>query len=482
MQARSPWLAAAERGCQALFLVWLAWLPLPFGSVVDRARIPLVVPPLVLGILATAIRAIATRDRTNAARATRGWLIWGFGTLLFCGVCALQLIPLPPSLLEAVSPESHAIWTEAATVAKLAGVPMGSAHPVSIDPAATAAELFRLMALFAAFTAAALLIRGHASRMVLIAVVCASAMFQMLYGVREAALGRFAIWGWENRLILGRVTGTFVNPNHFAHYVALAVPLALFVAAQAWRHTAAPEVTLGRRVVLLFERQIVPFGLGILTAIACVAAILLAQSRGGLLAMAAGLAFVAALLPGRVMARAALAGFGGVLVIVSLVVFLGAARTVARFAPSEFERATLVGRRIGITAAEGIWERFPVFGSGLGTFERVVSMEQTQDLAKIYHHAHNDYLELAATSGTLGTVIALVALVGGYGALVRMSRDRDLSWRRRAFQLAALASLTIAMVHALFDFNFYIPANPATLAVILGAAVASVDRDRRMRR
>ncbi|HEV7588258.1 MAG TPA: hypothetical protein VGO40_09085, partial [Longimicrobium sp.] len=60
--------------------------------------------------------------------------------------------------------------------------------------------------------------------------------------------------------------------------------------------------------------------------------------------------------------------------------------------------------------------------------------------------------------------------------------DRDLSWRRRAFQLAALASLTIAMVHALFDFNFYIPANPATLAVILGAAVASVDRDRRVRR
>jgi hypothetical protein len=58
----------------------------------------------------------------------------------------------------------------------------------------------------------------------------------------------------------------------------------------------------------------------------------------------------------------------------------------------------------------------------------------------------------------------------------------ELTWRRRAFQVAALASLTIAMVHALFDFNFFIPSNPATLAAIAGAAVASIDHDRRNRR
>lgn len=482
MQARFRWLAVAERGCLALFLVWLAWLPLPFGSVVDAARVPLVVPPLVLASVAAMLRAAVVLDRTNAARPTRSWLIWGFGLLLFCGVGALQLIPLSPTLLASVSPASHVIWREASEVAALAGVSAATAHPISVDPAATAAELFRLLALFAAFGAAALLIRGHTRRMALIAVIGASAMFQMVYGVREAALGRYAIWGWVNRLILGRVTGTFVNPNHFAHYVALAVPLALFVAAMAWRTTAMPEVPLTRRLVLLFERQVVPFGLGTLTAVACVAAVLLAQSRGGLLALMAGLALVAALLPGRRMARVALAGLGGVLVVGALVMFLGTERTVARFAPSEFERSTLVGRRIGIDAAVGIWQRFPVFGSGLGTFERVVSMEQSQDLEKIYHHAHNDYAELAATSGTLGFVIALVALIGGYAALVRLCRDRDLSWRRRAFQYAALGSLTIALVHALFDFNFFIPANPATLAVILGAAVASVDRDRRQRR
>ena len=46
------------------------------------------------------------------------------------------------------------------------------------------------------------------------------------------------------------------------------------------------------------------------------------------------------------------------------------------------------------------------------------------------------------------------------------------SWRRRAFCAAALTSIAVALVHALVDFNFYIPANPATLAAIAGAAVS----------
>jgi hypothetical protein len=48
-----------------------------------------------------------------------------------------------------------------------------------------------------------------------------------------------------------------------------------------------------------------------------------------------------------------------------------------------------------------------------------------------------------------------------------------MSWRRRAFKAAALTSIAIAMIHALVDFNFFIPANPITLAAIAGAAVVA---------
>jgi O-antigen ligase len=304
-----------------------------------------------------------------------------------------------------------------------------------------------------------------------------------MYGLRQAALQKYEIWGWVNRLVFHRVTGTFVNPNHFAHYLAIILPLALFLGAVLWHKSGTPEHPMAARIVALLEQHALLTAFTIFTAIAGLAGMLLAQSRGALLALAAGMVGVAALLPGRRVARIAFASVSGIALLVALVLFLGPERTVGRFAPDAVgEHAG--GRRDTIAAALRLWERFSIFGSGHGTFQTVVSMEQDRDLSRIYNHAHNDYAEIAATAGTLGIVIALVTLIGGFVALVRMTFGagaRELSWVRRAYQTAALASLAIAAVHALFDFNFFIPANPATLAAILGAAVASVDHDRRTR-
>ena len=479
-------MIAAERGCLAVLFLWLAWLPLPYGSIVERSRGILIGVPLLLCVITALVRLYATFDRANAAQPTRAWAIWGNGALVFLAVGVLQLVPLPAGLHRFLSPESHAIWIAASRVASLAGVAPRGAFPLTIDPAATAFELLRIAALVAAFSVSAMLVRTAFRRVLLTFVLCAAAIFEALFGVREAALQRYEIWGWVNRLIFDRVTGTFVNPNHFGHYLAIVLPLALFLGALAWHLSGRPEMPLSRRVVQLIEHHLFTAIFSLVAAIACIVAVLLAQSRGALLALGVGLFTVAALLPGRRVARLAFGGAAAAVLIVALVAFLGAGRTVARFVPNEFERQTLVGRRIGIEGAAGVWQRFSVTGSGLGTFDRVVSMEQRQDLEKIYHHAHNDYMEIAATTGTLGIVVAVVTLLGGYVALVRMtfgSAAAEVTWRRRAFQAAALASLTVAMVHALFDFNFFIPSNPATLAAILGASVASLDHDvRRSRR
>src|SRR5687767_4173300 len=106
MQA-GRWVPFAERGCLTILFAWLAWLPLPFGSVVEAARLPLVAVPLALCAIACLLRLYVTRDRTNTAQPTTPWKIWGNGALLFLLVCALQLIPLSPPLLRALSPESH---------------------------------------------------------------------------------------------------------------------------------------------------------------------------------------------------------------------------------------------------------------------------------------------------------------------------------------------------------------------------------------
>lgn len=484
MAAMRP-MTLVERGCLTIFLLWLAWLPLPFGSVVPRARLPLIAVPLLLCAAAASLRLIATRGRPATSQATRPWIIWSIGAVLLLVVCALQLLPMPADLLRALSPESEAIWRAAARIGQLAGEPLSNAHPITVDPRVTFLELFRMAALLATFLTASLLIRTHGQRMALAYVLCGTAVFESLYGLREAALQRYAIWGWVNKLIFNRVTGTFVNPNHFAHYLVIVVPIALFLIAFAWHVSGQEDLPISRRLAMLLERRVLATGFAIIAVLICLAAVLLAQSRGALLSLGAGVLLVAALMPGRRVPRIGLAVSAGVVLVVTFILYLGPERTVARFMPSEFERQTLVGRRVGIGAAFQIWQRFAVFGSGFGTFERVVSMEQNLDLEKIYHHAHNDYMEMAATGGTLSLVIVVVALLGGYAAFVRMTFGKpssELTWRRRAFQTAALASLTIAMMHALFDFNFYIPSNPVTLAAIVGAAVATFDHDKRTRR
>jgi putative inorganic carbon (HCO3(-)) transporter len=482
MQA-SRWVTFAERGCLTILCAWLIWLPLPFGSVVRAARLPLVAVPLALCTAACLLRAYATRDRTNTAQPTRAWSIFGIGALLFLAAGALQLVPLPAGVLHALSPDAGAIWSSATRVAALAGERTRTAWPLTVDPRATSAELLRLAALFATFTTAALLVRSHARRRTLAVVLCAAALFEAMSGLRQAALQQYEIWGWVNRLVFHRVTGTFVNPNHFAHYIAIILPMAFFLGAMLWHNSGTPEHPIPARIAALLEHHALLAGFALLAAIAGLAGMLLAQSRGALLALAAGLVGVAALLPGRRVARIAFASAAGIALIAALVLVLGPERTVARFEPGAMEEQA-GGRRDTIAAALRLWERFSIAGSGHGTFQTVVSMEQDRDLARIYNHAHNDYAEIAATAGTLGIVIALVTLIGGFVTLVRMTFGagaRELSWVRRAYQTAALASVAIAAVHALFDFNFFIPANPATLAAILGAAVASVDHDRRTR-
>jgi O-antigen ligase len=454
---------------------------MPFGSVIERARLPLIAVPFALCIVAALLRLYATRERNSTAQPTQAWIVWGIGALLFLAVCALQLVPLTPGLLRRASAESHAIWNGASQIAALTRVTPRRAWPLTIDPQITLAELLRMVALFATFTTSALLVRTEDRRRTLAIVLCLAGVFESLYGLREAALQRYEIWGWVNRLVFDRVTGTFVNPNHFAHYVALVVPMTLFLGAILWRRSGRSDARFGPRFASLLERHALMAGFTALAGIVCVAGILLSQSRGALLALGAAILVVAAMMPGRRVMRIIAGSLAGLILIAALAIFLGPSRTIARFSPSALGQQSVSRGQATLTAI-AIWKRFPLLGSGLGTFESVVSIEQDHDLEGIYHHAHNDYLELAATAGSVGFLVALGTLAGGTFWLVRQTfgePSKEITFRRRAFQAAALVSLCVALVHALFDFNFYIPSNPATLATILGAAVASVDHDRR---
>lgn len=452
----------------ALLFALLLWVPLPFGSTPDDFQLHFVVAALLICALTCVVVALG-RPQTSLSAAHR---VWAAGGVLFMIVVALQLIVLPGGLLRLLSPESWRIWNGATNVAALLDGPQSSAHPISVDPETTSLHLFRLVAYFAVFTTAALLVRRHPHRVAFAVILGCSTIVQAGFGIRELTTRQFTIWGWKNTLIFDRVTGTFVNPNHYADYAALLAPLGFFVLCTAWRDAAPATARLRYRLIRMFERRVLPTIFGTAVIVASLVSILISKSRGALLALFAGAAIGFAVVTGRRVVRTLCYLAALVVVVASIALYLGREHTsVPRLVPTAAEARTIGGRRTGVETALAIWRRFPLFGSGLGTFIEVSPMVQPDDFGHVYNHAHNDYAELAATTGLLGLIAFLLPLTLGLVRFVRSIRD-EASWRRRAFLAAALASISVALTHALVDFPFFIPANALTLAAIAGTAVA----------
>lgn len=461
--------STAEYVCALLLFLHLLWVPLPFASTPDAFQFELIVPALIICALAALTLAL----QRGVLRMTSALIAWSFGAVACILIVAFQLVPLPSPLLALLSPESNRIWSGASRVVSLVmNRPASSWHPISIDPTTTTLHLCRLLAYFATFMTAALLIRRHATRVMFAVVLSSSAIFQMLYAVREATMGRYAIWGWKNNLIYDRATGTFVNPNHFAHYAAIILPMGFFFAAVAWHDAAPSGVLFRRRLVKLFERRLLLFALGFVIVIACFGSILIARSRGALLAMLVGFAASSAAASRRRGVRTLLTTAAIFLLIVILGVTMGVERTsIGRLIPTSGD---LLGRRAGVAIAFQIWRHFPLFGSGLGTYIDFAPAYQPPQFDSLFNHAHNDYIEIAATTGLVGLTAFVLSLAIGLTRFVRTSFEKReiVSYRHRAFQAAAFTSIATALVHAFFDFNFFIPANALTLAAIAGAAVA----------
>jgi O-antigen ligase len=469
---------SAEETLRILLFAYLIWLPLPFGSVTQFAQLPLVLLPLFVFAIAAALRFV---QRSGPA-VTPSYVAWAAAGTILIITAALQLIPLPQPATRFLSPTAYDIWSGARSVHDLLvpGDAFRENFPLSVAPVRTRIHLLRLLAYIAVFQSAALLIRHQQHRLRLSLALCISAGMEVLFGLQQLYRGDMKVWGWENTRIFNRVTGTYVNPNHYAHYLAIAFPFALYLLlATIGRQRSTGKSHLNR----FLERGLLPAVVGIASAAGGLAGILIAQSRGALVALAAGLGGVFTIFSLRQLfssrsrrpKRLAVPVFVVAIVIavtgLVLIQHFGVQRTIARFTPLPEERQTLVGRTVGFQAAASVWRLFPVFGSGLGTFEDVVLMRQSPASPRVFTHAHNDYLELAATAG-IGGALAVLGLMVGYFLLWKdaLSAADRLSRERRRFLQAALVTFTIVAVHALFDFNFFIPANATTVAVIAGAA------------
>jgi O-antigen ligase len=130
-------------------------------------------------------------------------------------------------------------------------------------------------------------------------------------------------------------------------------------------------------------------------------------------------------------------------------------------------------RRVDIWRAT--WEMFkenPVEGVGLGGYWAAIPRYHDASGEYTPQQAHNDYLELLASGGLVGTALFSWFVY----TLLRRAREvlRGADRFRRAAAIGALAGLFGVAVHSLFDFGLHLTINAALFVALVAVATADV--------
>jgi O-antigen ligase len=263
-----------------------------------------------------------------------------------------------------------------------------------------------------------------------------------------------------------RIGGFFNNPNHLASFLAMS---SLLLAANAifGRGGAAWRLLLG------------------FVALTAAIGIALSMSRGGLLGLAAGGVTLA--VSGifvlwktqRHLVSKVLAGVG-VLSVLGGVVLYGVF--------SEQLQMRLKGG--GFSSGDPrpfIWEaalaqhaEHPVFGAGARMFYDgciTYRAPESPPWMKDAEFAHNEWIQILADYGWVGLGLVLVMLVAHFANLAgylrwfvrdKFPRTATLMSTGLGISLGAGAALVALLVHAVFEFNFHVPAVAVVAACLLG--------------
>jgi hypothetical protein len=379
---------------------------------------------------------------------------------VICGALVIayglfQLVPLPLRWLGTIHPALVEILSipKAATNLLASGkdlAPPGAVpafHAVSVYPFATEMELSRLGIYLMVFIMAAFGPRTHAQVYSVLRLLAVFGFILALFAVTQKATwnGRL-YWIRELSLNRGNPFGPFVNRNHFAGWMCMVAPLSFGI--------GFISRSLGRRIRYIFFATVMA------------TTIFFTLSRGGMISFFVGTVSLAVILWWTASSKTKLTPIAiFVLALFFSVIYIGASPVVQKFA----QQGLSSSERLSVWSMSfAAFRDFPIFGTGLGTFQHVFPMYKPDGIEHFYQHAHNDYAELLFEQGIVGTVLSLLFM---FVAVKVVLHNR---WRGRTGQLKAAfaASLMSMAVFSFFDFNFHIPANGILFFFILGLAVA----------
>ena len=447
-------------------VVIVAWGALAFGAVYPWAYRPLLAACVAAGLVGL------VQSRRRGAPVSRPAMLTA---VLLVGGVVLQLVPLPISVLKAASPSTDA-FLRSYDLGYALGV---THHPLSIDPSATAAGLLFLLVFMIFLAGLTRELARSGTRRLTSWIVGFGVVLALIGIVQKAMFGDalgmkiYGFWTPEHPLVTP--FGPFVNKNHFAGWMLMAVPLALGVMLGAAERGRRHVQGGGWRAVALWFSS--PdggrFQLFALALLIMSASLLLTKSRSGLGGLVLSMALVAMIAARRFGAGKARWMTLGALALLVVVVFAMAGGDVA---------ARIINRPDEMQLRKSIWtdslaviRDFPVTGTGLNTFGTAMVGYQTShrnsDRGLHFQEAHNDYLQLLVEGGALLTIPILAALALALAGIRRRFASRQDDTIGYWTRVGATVGLAAVAAQSMFEFSLQMPGNAALAVVLLAIAL-----------
>ena len=256
----------------------------------------------------------------------------------------------------------------------------------------------------------------------------------------------------------------FVNKNHFAYLMEMAIGLVIGLS-----FAERSKQNLPARQNLPYFAFLVPLWV----------ALVLSNSRGGILALLTQVVIASMLLLPRPKLRIALAAVL-VAVVCAGTLWVGGDRLVNSFAPIGNEQPISATTARENASRNEIWRAtmkffaaHPLLGAGLGGYWIAITSYHDASGVLVPQEAHNDYLELLASGGVIGLAIGVWFAV----SVIRLARKNLWSSTGfvRALRLGAVLALAGVAIHSLFDFGLHLLGNAVVFLTLIMMATTQIE-------
>ncbi|MBV9925947.1 MAG: O-antigen ligase family protein [Acidobacteria bacterium] len=338
---------------------------------------------------------------------------------------------------------------------------------LTLDPQATRVALLEIAGLTVYFAAALAFVDSPRRLKLLARLVIIFGFLLAVYGLMQHFVNPRTIF-WVREPKQAEPFGPYINRHHFAGYMelVLAMPLGLMFAGAVARE---------RMLLYAFASSLMAI------------ALVMTNSRGGLVSMVCEVLFLAAVSSlarnreqdgeeaggSRLRAAAVRTGLGFAMVLTVFVgvLYFGGEGALSRMLGTVNSADPTTGRAQFWRGALKIIGEHPWLGTGLGSFGTAYTRYDPGSGAYRPEQAHNDYLQTFSDAGLVGGVLGAVFVLLLFRMALRRLQSRDRF--RRGVALGALAGCAGVLVHSFFDFTLHTTAN--ALMFLLLASLATAD-------